>query len=150
MHESMRSFVVKRALRTVNTPEQPHTSFTSFPLQQESVDGVLNASCRHGSSTAPPWFKMNMRPNRAENPQRNAAPLHFLPARTGERIAGISCPRRGQQVPKGLGHFQIGRLRRPSGPHNQSVTVNTEVPDAPTGISSCSRMILADTFLILS
>ena len=47
---------------------------------------------------------------------------------TGERIAGISCPRRGQQVPKGLGQFQTGRLRRPSGPHNQPVAVKNDSP----------------------
>ena len=63
------------------------------------------------------------------NPQQKAqTPPSYLPARTGERIAGISCPRRGQQVPKGLGHFQTGRLRRPSGPHNQPVAVKNDSP----------------------
>ena len=71
-------------------------------------------------------------------------------ARTDERIAGICCPRLGQQVPIGLGHCQTGRLRWPSGPHNQPVTIKTTVPDAPPAISCSSRMILADTFLILS
>ena len=63
------------------------------------------------------------------NPQRNAGRSpSYLPARTGERIAGISCPRRGQQVPRGLGQFQTGRLRRPSGPHNQPVAVKNDSP----------------------
>ena len=50
-------------------------------------------------------------------------------SRTGERIAGISCPRRGHQVPRGLGQFQTGRLRRPSGPHNQPVAVKSDSPE---------------------
>ena len=63
------------------------------------------------------------------NPQQKAqTPPSYLPARTGERIAGISCPRRGQQVPRGLGHCQIGRLQGPSGPYNQPVTVKNDSP----------------------
>ena len=56
---------------------------------------------------------------------------------------GINCPRGGG----------IAKPTVCSGlmtPHNQPHTVKTAVPDAPSGISCCSKMILADTFLTLS
>ena len=146
----MRLFVVKGALRTVNIQEQPHTSCILFPFNRNRRCGV-EGFMLSWSSAATSWLKINTQPNQAKTRcgMRDRLPL-YLPVRISEQISGICCPRRGQQVPRGLGHCQTGHLHRPSGPHNQPVRVNTSVPDAPPGISCSSRMILADTFLILS
>ena len=93
----------------------------SYSPSRRIVDGVSKAS-RHR------FLQPHRHDSRWSCFRIRRKPTAECGDRTGERIAGISCPRCGQQVPKGLGHFQIGRLQGPSGPYNQPVTVKNDSP----------------------
>ena len=100
----MRSFVVKRALYTVNNTKLPHTFYILFPFNKNrrwSIEGVVPS----WPSTVSPWFWMNMRSEQAET-RRGMwdSPLHSYQPEPVNGFRAFVAHGAGNKCPGGWGN----------------------------------------------